>query len=57
MTALVARGLRLEFLNEHPFTLFERWPGLERHDDGTYRLPEDRPNLPPIYSLKAVKPG
>lgn len=57
MTALVARGLRLEFLNEHPFTLFERWPGLERHDDGTYRLPEDRPNLPLIYSLKAVKPG
>lgn len=56
VTALVSQGLRLEFLHEHPFTLFERWPGLERHDDGTYHLPEGRPNLPLIYSLKAVEP-
>ena len=57
VTALVSRGLRIEFLHEHDFTLFARWPSLERSDDGTYRLPEGQANLPLIYSLKATNPG
>ena len=53
VSALVAAGLRLEFLHEHDHTLFARWPFLERGDDGTYRLPEGTPSLPLMYSLLA----
>jgi SAM-dependent methyltransferase len=55
VSALAAAGLRLEFLHEHDYTLFERYKSLERH--GTvYRLPEGRPRVPMMYSLRAEKP-
>jgi len=57
VTALIEAGLRLEFLHELEFTLFERWPLLERHDDGTYWLPAGSPRLPLMYSLRATKPA
>lgn len=53
VSALVAAGLRIEFLHEHDHTLFARWPFLERASDGTYRLPERVPSLPLMYSLLA----
>ncbi|MBO2447519.1 class I SAM-dependent methyltransferase [Actinomadura barringtoniae] len=54
VSALTGAGLRLEFLHEHDFTLFERYKSLER--DGTvYRLPEGRPRVPMMYSLRAEK--
>jgi SAM-dependent methyltransferase len=56
VTALIDAGLRLDLLHEHDHTLFERWPFLERRDDGTYRLPHGFPTLPLMYSLKATKP-
>ena len=55
VTALLDAGLRLELLHEHDHTLFERWPFLERRDDGTYWLPEGMPRLPLMYSLRAAK--
>ena len=55
VSAVIAAGLRIEFLHEHPYTLYPRWPFLERHDDGTYRFPAGRPELPLIYSLRATK--
>jgi SAM-dependent methyltransferase len=57
VTALVAAGLRIEFLHEHPFTLFPRWPFLQRRDDGSFVLPLGMPDLPLMYSLRAVKPA
>jgi 2-polyprenyl-3-methyl-5-hydroxy-6-metoxy-1,4-benzoquinol methylase len=51
VSALVAAGLRIEFLHEHDHTLFARWSFLERAADGTYRLPEGAPSLPLMYSL------
>jgi len=57
VTALVDAGLRIEFLHEHPFTLFPRWPFLERRDDGSFILPSGMPQLPLMYSLRAVKPA
>lgn len=57
VSALLDRGLRLELLHEHDFTLFARWPFLVRADDGTYRMPDDRPSLPLMYSLRAAKPA
>lgn len=55
VTALIDAGLRLDFLHEHDHTLFERWPFLERHDDGSYRLPAGSPRLPLLYSLRAAR--
>jgi SAM-dependent methyltransferase len=52
VTALVAAGLRIEFLHEHDYTLFPQWPFLEE-EGGNYRLPEGMPSLPLMYSLRA----
>jgi hypothetical protein len=41
--------------HEHAFTLFPAWPFLDRHDDGSWWMPDDRPSLPLIYSLKLRK--
>ena len=56
--ALLDAGLRLELFNEHDYTLFPRWPFLvedrEALEAGSvYRLPEDMPRLPLMYSLRA----
>jgi SAM-dependent methyltransferase len=56
VTALIGAGLRLEFLHEHGYTLFARWPFLE-HAEGSdeYHLPAGTPTLPLMYSLRASK--
>jgi len=54
VSALTARGLRVTFLRELPFTLFPRWPWLERDEHGVYRCPGGQPTLPLMYSLGAV---
>jgi SAM-dependent methyltransferase len=58
VTAVVEAGLTLELLHEHDYTLFERWPFLV-HDPAsrTYRVPDDQPSLPLMYSLRARRPG
>lgn len=55
VSAVAAAGLRLEFLHEHDFTLFERFASLQRHDRGIFRLPADHPRIPLMYSLRATK--
>ncbi|WP_344329703.1 class I SAM-dependent methyltransferase [Kitasatospora putterlickiae] len=55
VSALVAAGLRIEFLHEHDFTVFARFPVLEHH--GVFRFPEGRPRVPLMYSLRASKPA
>lgn len=56
VSALIAAGLRLEFLHEHDHSLFARFPILD-HDDGRYRFPAGQPRVPLIYSLRATKPA
>ena len=56
VTALIEAGLALEFLHEHDYTLFPRWPFLEKSGFDTYRLPEGKPRIPLMYSLRAEKP-
>jgi SAM-dependent methyltransferase len=55
ISALTGTGLQIEFLHEHDYTLFPRWPFLERHDNGVYRLPAEMPGLPLMYSLLATR--
>jgi len=57
VTALVEAGLQLEFLHEHPMTLWQRFPFLERDGNGTYHQPAGRPSLPFLYSLRARRPS
>ncbi|MFB4307773.1 hypothetical protein ACA511_16765 [Actinomadura sp. GTD37] len=53
MTALSRAGLRIDFLHEHDYTLWQRFSVLERHETA-YRLPEGRPRVPLMYSLRAT---
>ncbi|MEV5709241.1 class I SAM-dependent methyltransferase [Actinoallomurus sp. NPDC052274] len=55
VTALTTAGLRIDFLHEHDYTLWQRFSVLERHGIA-YRLPEGRPRMPLMYSLRATKP-
>ena len=55
--AVIDAGLILELLHEHDYTLFPRWPFLEKSGFDTYRLPEGTPSLPLMYSLRARKPS
>jgi SAM-dependent methyltransferase len=58
LSAVLGTGLRIELFHEHDYTLFPRWPRLER-DDSTleagdvYRWPPGHPRLPLMYSLRA----
>ncbi len=55
VSAVISSGLALELLHEHDYTLFPRWPFLEKSGFDTYRLPEGTPKLPLMYSLRARK--
>ncbi|TDC09109.1 class I SAM-dependent methyltransferase [Nonomuraea longispora] len=56
VSAVGAAGLRVEFLHEHDFTLFQRFSTLEAAG-GTYRVPGGAPRLPLMYSLRACAAG
>ena len=53
VSALSRAGLTVEFLHEHDYTLFPRWPFLQVAENGIYRMPRDRAKLPLMYSLRA----
>jgi ubiquinone/menaquinone biosynthesis C-methylase UbiE len=56
-TALIAAGLRIEFIHEFPYSI-ERWlPFMERGGDGYYHMPEPMPSIPLLYSIRANKPA
>jgi SAM-dependent methyltransferase len=57
VTAVAARGLRIELLREHDHTLYPRWPQLRREEGGIYRFPPGTPSLPLMYSLVARAPA
>ena len=56
VSALIGAGFELEFLHEHDHTLFARWPFLVG-ERGAFRMPEGRPSLPLLYSLRARRRG
>jgi SAM-dependent methyltransferase len=56
LTALAGAGLRLDFLREHDFTLFQRFPVLNS-SNGEYRFPDGHPRVPLLYSLRASRPA
>jgi len=54
--ALLAAGLELEFLHEHPILAWQLVPTMVETEGRMYRLPDGHPNLPLALSLKARKP-
>jgi hypothetical protein len=57
VTALIDAGLRIDFLHEFDFLVWQL-PFLVKSEDGRYRLPPDtKGQLPLFFSLKATKPA
>ncbi|WP_235834733.1 class I SAM-dependent methyltransferase [Actinomadura logoneensis] len=54
VSAVIAAGMRLEFLHEHDHTLFARHANLEKHGQ-RYQRPEGHPRVPMMYSLRATR--
>ncbi len=57
MTAVIDAGLVLEFLHEHPMTVYQQLPFMTRGADRWWRLPDSMPALPLLFSLRASRPG
>src|SRR5919107_314044 len=55
VSAVSTAGLNIELLHEYDYTMFPRWPILEKSEFDTYRLPEGTPRIPLMYSLRARK--
>jgi SAM-dependent methyltransferase len=53
VSAVIDAGLVLEQLREHEVMSFERWPFLVKSGRRMWRMPEGRPRLPLMYSLRA----
>lgn len=56
VNALLGSGLRLEYLHELPYSFEQRFPFMERDDEGRWRLPGKLDGMIPLlFSLKATK--
>ena len=56
VTALLARGLRLDLLEEHDWTSFARFPWLVQTDEETFVTPGGRVRVPLSFTLVASRP-
>jgi ubiquinone/menaquinone biosynthesis C-methylase UbiE len=56
VTALLQAGLKLEFLHEFPFTVYEQFRYLVKKDDHYWVLPKGTPEFPLMFSVRATKP-
>jgi SAM-dependent methyltransferase len=54
INSLLEAGLRIEFLHEFPYTVYQATPFLTRGEDGLWRYAPG-PDLPLMFSLKATK--
>jgi SAM-dependent methyltransferase len=57
VAALIGRGLVLDSLTEHDWTLFRQFPWLEETVSGLLVIPEGRPRIPLSFTVLAHAPG
>ncbi|WP_049570744.1 class I SAM-dependent methyltransferase [Streptomyces sp. SBT349] len=57
VTALARTGLVIELLTEHDFTMWPRFPALERSGEREFRFPAGQPRVPLMFSLRARRPA
>ncbi|MCL5410520.1 MAG: class I SAM-dependent methyltransferase [Patescibacteria group bacterium] len=56
INALIKEGLKIEFVHEFPFSMYDQFPGLmEQNKKGQYVLKNKRIQIPLLFSLKATK--
>jgi hypothetical protein len=54
ISALLAAGLRLEYMHEFPVTFYQQFPSLVPGDDGYWHWPTPENTLPPLFSIRAT---
>jgi len=55
INSLIQAGLRIEFLNEYPYTVWKQFPFAESEPDGFFHLKNQKAEIPLLFTLKAVK--
>jgi len=55
VTALIDSGLRVEFLHEHAFSVFEQFPFLVTEKPGIWKFAQEPAPIPLMFSLRAKK--
>ena len=55
INSLIEAGLRIEFLNEYPFTVWKQFPFAEKDPTGFCRLKNQKAEIPLLFTLKATK--
>ncbi|MBN2379529.1 class I SAM-dependent methyltransferase [candidate division WOR-3 bacterium] len=55
INSLISAGLRIENFNEYPFASAPMHNNLVRKDDGFWRLPDGRMDIPFMFSIRARK--
>ncbi len=56
LNTLIEEGLKIEFVHEFPFTVYEQFPGMmEQNKKGQYVLKDKKIQIPLLFSLKARK--
>lgn len=56
LNALIEEGLKIEFMHEFPFTMYDQFPGfMEQNEKGQYVLKNKKIQIPLLFSLKATK--
>ncbi|HXY44677.1 MAG TPA: class I SAM-dependent methyltransferase [Acidimicrobiales bacterium] len=55
--SIIDAGLRLEFFHEFAESSFARFPFMEQVGPRLYRMPAGMPQLPLMYSIRAIKPS
>lgn len=55
VNALIGAGLRVASLTEHDVLPWQRLPDMTPAGNGWWRLPESRPRIPVLFSLRAVR--
>ena len=55
ITNLIEAGLRIEYLHEYDYTVYQQFPFLAQGENQIYTLPEGLPPIPLLFSLRATK--
>ncbi len=56
VNALIGEGLKIDFVHEFPFTMYDQFPGfMEQNKKGQYVLKNKKMQIPLLFSLKATK--
>ncbi|MFW9923582.1 MAG: class I SAM-dependent methyltransferase [Candidatus Thorarchaeota archaeon] len=55
INSIIQAGLKIEFLNEYPFTCYEAFPFAKKEENGYWYLQNITGQIPLLFTLKAIK--